>query len=150
MIRIRVGSGLALMEMRMRRKVSWPLLIASDVGKIWERTQNLKMPAKSHRINEPYAQLRAHNPKVVSSNLTPATNLGFTGRAHAPGLFVFVELRNRKEDRAPRDPRTKRRNLGHPALLAQARLRVLNGLDDGRSIEISMVCELLGQRAVDE
>ena len=32
------------------------------------------------------------------------------------------------------------------ALLAQSRLRVLNGLDDGRSFEISMVCEL-GQRA---
>ena len=30
-----------------------------------------------------------HNPEVVSSNLTPATNLRFTGRAQAPGLFVF-------------------------------------------------------------
>ena len=36
------------------------------------------------------------------------------------------------------------------SLLALSRLRVLNGLDDGRSIEISMVCELLGQRAVDK
>ena len=33
---------------------------------------------------------RAHNPKVVSSNLTPATNLRLTGRAQAPGLFVFI------------------------------------------------------------
>jgi hypothetical protein len=33
---------------------------------------------------------RAHNPKVVSSNLTPATNFGFTGRAQAPGLFFFA------------------------------------------------------------
>jgi len=35
------------------------------------------------------------------------------------------------------------------SLLALSRLRVLNGLDDGRSFEISMVCEL-GQRAVDK
>jgi hypothetical protein len=43
------------------------------LGKIWERTQNLKTYAKSHRMNGPYVVIRAHNPKVVSSNLTPAT-----------------------------------------------------------------------------
>jgi hypothetical protein len=31
-------------------------------------------------------------PKVVSSNLTPATILGFTGRAQAPGLFYFRSI----------------------------------------------------------
>jgi len=35
------------------------------VGKIWERTQNLKMPAKLHRINGPYVLVRAHKSKVV-------------------------------------------------------------------------------------
>jgi len=30
---------------------------------------------KSHRINGPRVFVRAHNPKVVSSNLTPATIL---------------------------------------------------------------------------
>ena len=32
---------------------------------------------------------RAHNPEVVGSNPTPATNLIFEGRAQAPGLFVL-------------------------------------------------------------
>lgn len=36
------------------------------------------------------------------------------------------------------------------ALLTLPRLRMLNGLDGGRSFEISMVCELLGQRAMDK
>jgi len=51
------------------------------VGKIWERTQHLKTLRKSHRINGPHILVRAHNPKVVSLNLPPATNLGFTGPA---------------------------------------------------------------------
>ncbi len=50
------------------------------VGKIWERTQHLKTLRKSHRINGPHILVHAHNPKVVSLNLPPATNLGFTGR----------------------------------------------------------------------
>jgi hypothetical protein len=33
--------------------------------------------------------LSSHNPKVVGSNLTPATNPRFTGRAQASGLLVF-------------------------------------------------------------
>jgi hypothetical protein len=37
----------------------------------------------------------AHNPKVVSSNLTPATNSGFKGRAQAPGLFVLCRSNGR-------------------------------------------------------
>jgi hypothetical protein len=44
-----------------------------DLGKIWERTQDLKTPAKSHRINGPCVFVCSHNPKVVSSNRTPAT-----------------------------------------------------------------------------
>src|SRR5207302_6899782 len=36
---------------------------------------------------------RAHNPKVVSSNLTPATILRSIGRTQASGLFLFVGLR---------------------------------------------------------
>ncbi len=44
-----------------------------SLGKIWERTPNSKNRIKSHRINGPHVLLRAHNPKVVSSNLTPAT-----------------------------------------------------------------------------
>jgi len=43
------------------------------MGKILERTQNFETPRKSHRINGPCVFVRAHNPKVVSSNLTPAT-----------------------------------------------------------------------------
>ena len=43
------------------------------VGKIWERTLNLRITDKSHRINGPNVPVRSHNPKVVSSNLTPAT-----------------------------------------------------------------------------
>ena len=43
------------------------------LGRIWERTQNLETPSKSHRINEPLVLVRAHNPKVVGSNPTPAT-----------------------------------------------------------------------------
>ena len=39
---------------------------------------------------------RAHNPKVVSSNLTPATILRSIGRTQASGLFLFVGLRARK------------------------------------------------------
>jgi hypothetical protein len=46
---------------------------AGLLGKIWERTQSLKSPGKSHRINRPHFLVRSHNPKVVSSNLTPAT-----------------------------------------------------------------------------
>src|SRR5580658_2226875 len=33
---------------------------------------------------------RAHNPEVVGSNPTPATNLIYEGRAQAPGLFCFA------------------------------------------------------------
>src|SRR5258706_5695706 len=43
------------------------------VGKTWERTQNLKMPAKSHRINGPYVRLRAHNPLSGIGNSNPAS-----------------------------------------------------------------------------
>src|SRR5579859_4913661 len=35
---------------------------------------------------------RAHNPKVVSSNLTPATNLRFTGREPRIPAFSFVQV----------------------------------------------------------
>ena len=42
---------------------------AMVLGKVWEKTQNLQTPRKSHRINGPYVLVRAHNPKVVSSNL---------------------------------------------------------------------------------
>jgi hypothetical protein len=47
------------------------------LGKIWERTQNLKMPAKSHRIKGPLALIRAHNssgrglPAAISLAVTP-------------------------------------------------------------------------------
>ena len=34
---------------------------------------------------------RAHNPKVVSSNLTPATNSRCKPRTQASGVFVFGE-----------------------------------------------------------
>jgi hypothetical protein len=33
--------------------ISWSSF-GRRLGKIWERTQDLKTPAKSHRINEPY------------------------------------------------------------------------------------------------
>ena len=45
------------------------------MGKIWVRTQDFETPLKSHRINGPRVFVRAHYPKVVSSNLTPATKL---------------------------------------------------------------------------
>ena len=51
--------------------------------------------------------VRAHNPKVVSSNLTPATNLRVTGRAQVPGLFLSVP--NLKNELAYR---CESRNLG--------------------------------------
>jgi len=67
------------------------------LGKIWERTPNSKNRFKSHRINGPHVLLRAHNPKVVSSNLTPATNsqLILNGlEAPLPSRFRFyVHLR---------------------------------------------------------
>jgi hypothetical protein len=44
------------------------------LGKIWERSSVSKTLLKSHRINGPCLFVCAHNPKVVSSNLTPATN----------------------------------------------------------------------------
>ena len=50
-----------------------PSKAKKNLGKIWERTQDLKTPAKSHRINGPCVFVCSHNPKVVSSNLTPAT-----------------------------------------------------------------------------
>lgn len=63
----------------------------------------------------------ARGPKVVSSlslcsgqaNLPPATNLRCKPRTQASGLFV---LKDRKAETAgaPQDPRTKRRNVGHP------------------------------------
>jgi hypothetical protein len=66
------------------------------VGKIWERTQNLETSLKSHRINGPGVFVRAHkNPKIVSSILTAATILRFTGWAQALGLFVFQLTANR-------------------------------------------------------
>ena len=50
-------------------------MAGNHLGKIWERTRASENEAKSHRINGPYVLERSHNPKVVSSNLTPATNL---------------------------------------------------------------------------
>jgi hypothetical protein len=44
------------------------------------------MPAKSRRISGPYVFVLAHNPKVVSSNLTPATK---EAPALSLGLFDF-------------------------------------------------------------
>ena len=35
-----------------------------------------------------------HNPKAVSSTLTPATKCEITGRAQALGLFYFMYLRH--------------------------------------------------------
>ena len=45
-----------------------------EPGKDLGKNSNLKTPVKSQRINGPCVIKRAHNPKVVSSNLTPATN----------------------------------------------------------------------------
>ena len=56
---------------RYRRAEALPAWL---VGKIWERNPRSKNVVKLHRINGPHVRLRAHNPKVVSSNLTPATN----------------------------------------------------------------------------
>jgi len=47
------------------------------LGKIWERTPGFGIEAKLYRINGPHVPVRAHNPKVVSSNLTPATKISF-------------------------------------------------------------------------
>jgi hypothetical protein len=46
-----------------------------SLGKIWERTQNLKTPPKSHRISGPLIFVCSHNPKVVGSNPTAATKV---------------------------------------------------------------------------
>src|SRR5258708_31366256 len=62
---------------RKRKEAKEP---AISLGKTWERTPNSKNRIKSHRINGPSVLLRAHNPKVVSSNLTPATNFCFMYR----------------------------------------------------------------------
>src|SRR5215813_2644861 len=56
-------NGLTTSEQRPNR-------IGKDLGKKSE-FQNHR---KCHRINEPPELNRAHKPKVVSSNLTPATN----------------------------------------------------------------------------
>src|SRR5713226_5204775 len=61
------------------------------LGKIWERTQKLKTPAKSHRINGPCVFVRAYNPKVVSSNLTPATKISFLSAASANAATIQIE-----------------------------------------------------------
>jgi hypothetical protein len=53
-----------------QRSVEASKTSAMNLGKIWERTPNSKNRLKSHRINGPYILIRAHNPKVVSSNLT--------------------------------------------------------------------------------
>jgi Peptidase family M28 len=49
--------------------VQLQILRGKDLGK----NSKPQKPAKSHRINGPLGLVRAHNPKVVSSNLTPAT-----------------------------------------------------------------------------
>jgi hypothetical protein len=47
-------------------------------GEIWERGKIGEIAAKSRGINRPRVSYRAHNPKVVSSNLTPATEILFS------------------------------------------------------------------------
>jgi len=67
--------------------VEWqtcPAISHQSLGKTWERTHDLKTPAKSHRINGPCVFVRSHNPKVVSSNLTPATILRNTKHKGLP------------------------------------------------------------------
>jgi hypothetical protein len=62
------------------------------VGKIWERTPESGNEAKSHRINGPRVFVCSHNPKVVSSNLTPATNLRCARPEPRIPAFSFVQV----------------------------------------------------------
>jgi hypothetical protein len=62
------------------------------MGKIWERYLVAGMSAKSHRINGPCVFVCAHNPKVVSSNLTPATNSNTDKPGTGARLFLFCYL----------------------------------------------------------
>ena len=59
-------------------------------GKDLGKSSNLKAHGKSHRINGPCV-LYAHNPKVVSSNLTPATIFRWLKAGTQDfGLFFFA------------------------------------------------------------
>jgi hypothetical protein len=58
------------------------------LGKTWERSPSAQSPVKSHRINGSSILVRSHNPKVVGSNPTPATNSRFRGRAQANFFFL--------------------------------------------------------------
>jgi hypothetical protein len=49
-------------------------LCGEPSGKDLGRTPESENEAKSDRIDGPYVLVRAHNPKVVNSNLPPATN----------------------------------------------------------------------------
>src|SRR5258707_12967377 len=75
------------------------------------------MPVKSHKISGPYVRLRAHNPKVVSSNLTPATNLRSFGPE--PRIFIFCE-KSRSGRNTPR-PTYQKAERGAPGNQALGR-----------------------------
>src|ERR1700732_4498046 len=52
---------------------TWPANQPPKPGKDLGKKSKPESPAKSHRINGPFIFVCPHNPKVVSSNLTPAT-----------------------------------------------------------------------------
>jgi hypothetical protein len=65
----------------------------------------LLVPHKSHRINGPCIFVCSHNPKVVSSNLTPAPFN--TGGGHRRPPFVFPDQTPFPFSRLMRIPQTK-------------------------------------------
>ena len=78
-----------------------------------------------------------------SSNLTPATNFRIYRLGTGARPLCFWNERWEVRPEHPR-PTYQKAERGAPGL------RVLNGLDEGRSFEISIACELPGQRAVDK
>src|ERR1700674_228652 len=64
-------------------------------GSSWERlerrSRNHKTRAKLHRLNGPCIFLRAHNPKAVSSNLTPATKKSWPSITSANPATIRID-----------------------------------------------------------
>ena len=81
------------------------MVYAFRLGKDLGKNSNLKLPAKSHRINGPYVRLRAHNPKSVAGqaqvggvwektpNPRPRCKFGTWGTQMTtmPALILFAE-----------------------------------------------------------
>jgi hypothetical protein len=67
-------------------------IVVKTVKSAWERRLIANTSHKSHRINGPHVFVSAHNPKVVSSNLIPATNWDLQAGCRRPA-FLFCGCR---------------------------------------------------------